>query len=41
MKSEPFSPERLKELEQWLLRTGLSPRSNLTANRTGLYTDFT
>ncbi len=29
-----------RELESWLIRSGLSPQANLPANRIGLYTDF-
>ena len=27
--------------ENWLIRSGVSPKSNLTVNQIGLYTDFT
>ena len=28
-------------LETWMIRSGISPKSNLTVNQIGLYTDFT
>ena len=28
-------------LESWMIRSGVSPKSNLAANQIGLYTDFT
>ena len=29
-----------KEMETWLIRSGLSPQANLPASRIGIYTDF-
>jgi|GEM_PF-7126596 len=35
------SANRPRELETWLMRSGLSPESGLGVSRTGIYTDFT
>ncbi len=38
---EIWNRERVREIEHWLLRAGLSPQASRPMSEIGIYTDFT